>query len=321
VGLHAFTQEKAMIRRNVEFNSKGSKIRGVLATPDDAKGPYPIAVMGGGWCYVKEIVLPHYAENIVKAGVAVLMFDYRGLGESEGEPRQHIDPWGQIEDYKNAISFVTTQPDIDPNRVGIWGISYAGGHVIAVGATDPRVKCIVSTVPVVEGWETMKRCHGERKFEKMLQLIMDDRVKRSAGGPSAYMPMSHADPDNNLSSWPFPHVYEIFMRIKENEAPRHEHRNTVESVEMLLQYNVFPYAERILNTPTLVVVAEQDNITQWDLEIKMYNTIPAGNKRLVVLEKVNHMSLYSTRRHLEMASSEHARFLREHLIEKFAQPA
>jgi hypothetical protein len=64
-----------------------------------------------------------------------------------------------------------------------------------------------------------------------------------------------------------------------------------------------------------VVVAEQDNITQWDLEIEMYNTIPAGNKELVVLEKVNHMSLYSTRKHLEMASAHHARFLKKHLID------
>src|SRR3954468_5942275 len=163
------------MRKNVEFNSKGSKVRGVLVTPDAGKAPFPVAVMGGGWCYVKEIVLPHYAEAIVKAGVAVLMFDYRGLGESEGEPRQHIDPVAQIEDYKNAISFVSKQPEVDPRRVGIWGISYAGGHVIAVAATDPRVKCAVSTVPVVEGWETMKRCHGERKFEKLLALLMEDR--------------------------------------------------------------------------------------------------------------------------------------------------
>jgi hypothetical protein len=114
---------------------------------------------------------------------------------------------------------------------------------VIVAATDPRVKCAVSTVPVVEGWETMKRCHGERKFEKLLNLLMEDRVHRSDGQPSAMMPMSHSDPDNNLSSWPFPHVYEIFMRIKEKEAPRHEHRNTIESVELLLQYNVFPLCE------------------------------------------------------------------------------
>ncbi len=305
------------MKRNVEFNSKGYKVRGVLVTPETGKGPFPIAVMGGGWCYVKEIVLPHYAQAILNAGVAVLMFDYRGLGESEGEARQHIDPWAQVEDYKNAISFVAKQPEIDSQRIGIWGISYAGGHVIIVGATDPRVKCIVSTVPVVEGWETMKRCHGERKFAKLLDLVMEDRVRRSDGQPSSMMPMSHLDPDNNLSSWPFPHVYEIFQRIKEAEAPRHEHRNTIESMELLLQYNVFPYAKMILNTPTLVAVAEADNITQWDLEIQMYNAITAGNKELVVLEKVNHMSLYSTRNHLEMASAHHGRFLKKHLIDKF----
>lgn len=305
------------MRRNVEFNSQGSKIRGVLVTPETGTGPFPVAVMGGGWCYVKEIVLPHYAEAIVKAGVAVLMFDYRGLGESEGAVRQHIDPWGQVEDYKNAISFIAKQPEVDPRRIGIWGISYAGGHVVIVGATDPRVKCIVSTVPVVEGWETMKRCHGERKFAKLLDLVMADRVRRSDGQASAMMPMSHLDPDNNLSSWPFPHVNEIFTKIKNTEAPRHIHENTIESMELLLQYNVFPYAKMILNTPTLVVVAEQDNITQWDLEIQMYNTITAGNKELVVLEKVNHMSLYSTKKHLEKASGHHARFLKKHLIDDF----
>ncbi len=304
------------MKKSVEFNSKGSKVRAVLVTPETGSGPFPVAIMGGGWCYVKEIVLPHYAEAIVKAGVAVLMFDYRGLGESEGEPRQHIDPWAQVEDYKNAISFAAKQPEIDANRIGIWGISYAGGHVVIVAATDPRVKCVVSTVPVVEGWETMKRCHGERKFDKLLKLIQEDRVRRSDGQPGAMMPMSHSDPDNNLSSWPFPHVYEIFMRIKEKEAPRHEHHNTIESVDLLLQYDTFAYAKRILNTPTLVVVAEQDNITQWDLEIQMYNTIPAGNKELVVLEKVNHMSLYSTRSHLEKASGHHARFLKKHLIDE-----
>ncbi|MBK8324860.1 MAG: hypothetical protein IPL06_19825 [Betaproteobacteria bacterium] len=85
----------------------------------------------------------------------------------------------------------------------------------------------------------------------------------------------------------------------------------------MLLYDTLAYAKRILNILTQVVVAEQDNITQWDLEIQMYNTIPAGNKELVVLEKVNHMSLYSTRKHLEKASAHHARFLRKHLIEEF----
>jgi cephalosporin-C deacetylase-like acetyl esterase len=308
------------MKRNVEFNSKGSKIRGVLVTPESGQGPFPVAVMGGGWCYVKEIVLPHYAQAILKAGVAVLMFDYRGLGESEGPIRQHPASWDQIEDYKNAISFVMKQPEVNPERLGIWGISYAGGHVIAVGATDARVKCIVSTVPVVEGWETMRRCHGERQFEKLLKLVAEDRVKRSSGEPGGTMHMSHPDPVNNLSTWPFPHVHEIFMNIKKAEAPRHEHWNTIESTELLLEYDIFPFAKRILNTPTQVVIAEGDNITQWDLELAMYNSIPASCKEVVMLPKTSHMSLYAEKKKLEMASSAHARFLKKHLIDEYVEP-
>ena len=77
--------------------------------------------MAGGWCYVKEIVMPHYADFFVQSGLSVLIFDYRNLGGSDGQPRQHVDPYEQIEDYKNAISFAQTLPEIDPKRVGIWG--------------------------------------------------------------------------------------------------------------------------------------------------------------------------------------------------------
>ncbi|WP_219215981.1 alpha/beta hydrolase [Variovorax boronicumulans] len=303
-----------MQKRNVEFKSNGTTIRGILALPE-GKGPFPVAVMGGGWCYVKEVVLPHYAENMLKAGVACLMFDYRNFGGSDGDTRQHLDPWAQIDDYKHAISFAITQPEIDANRVAVWGISYAGGHAIIVGATDPRVKAIISTVPVVEGYETMQRCHGERRFADLLKLVAEDRESRFAGKPSAFMAMSSPTPETELSVWPFPHVGKVFNEIKAKEAPLHEHRNTVESLENLLMYNVFPYAKRILNKPTLVVVADQDNITQWDLEIAMYNSIPSGRKELVVLEKTDHMVLYSSKTQLEVASGVHARFLKKHFID------
>ena len=307
-----------MNQRNVEFLSDGVTLRGVLALPE-GNGPFPVAVMGGGWCYVKEVVLPHYAQNMLKAGVACLMFDYRNFGGSDGMPRQHLNPWEQVDDFKNAITFAGTQPEIDPERIAVWGISYAGGHAIIVGATDPRVKAIVSTVPVVEGYETMQRCHGERRFAELLKLVADDRVRRGSGKPSAMMAMSSPTPETELSVWPFPHVGKIFQDIKAKEAPLHEHVNTVESLENLLMYDVFPFARRILNKPTLVVVADQDNITQWDFEIKMYNAIPSGRKELVVLDKVDHMVLYSSQKQLAVASGVHAAFLKKHLVDPAAQ--
>lgn len=307
-----------MQQRKVEFLSNGITLRGVLALPE-GKGPFPVAVMGGGWCYVKEVVMPHYAQNILKAGVACLWFDYRNFGGSDGTPRQHLDPWEQVDDFKNAITFAGKQPEIDAERIAVWGISYAGGHAIIVGATDPRVKAIVSTVPVVEGYETMQRCHGERRFAELLQLVAEDRVRRGSGEPSAMMAMSAEDPQKLMSVWPFPHVGKVFMDIKAREAPLHEHHNTVESVENLLMYNVFPYARRILNKPTLVLVADQDNITQWDLEIDMFNAIASVRKELVVLEKIDHMVLYSSQNQLEVASGLQAAFLKKYLVDNVAR--
>ena len=137
--------------RKVQFKSEDHTLSGVLVLPEGVSGPVPLVVMGGGWCYVKEIVMPHYAKGIVAAGSAVLMFDYRNFGESTGERRQHINPSEQIEDFRNAISYAETLPEIDAQRIGVWGISYAGGHVISVAAMDSRVKLAVSNIPVVNG--------------------------------------------------------------------------------------------------------------------------------------------------------------------------
>jgi uncharacterized protein len=99
--------------------------------------------MAGGWCYIKELIQPEYAKLFVDAGIAVLTFDYRNLGEGEGQPHQHISPWEQIYDIIHGVTYVSTRPDVDPSRVGVWGINYAGGHVFPVAALDPRVKVIL----------------------------------------------------------------------------------------------------------------------------------------------------------------------------------
>jgi acetyl esterase/lipase len=303
------------MQKDVAFRSEDTRVRGTLILPGDAKAPVPVIVMGGGWCYVKEIVMPHYAKAIVAAGAAVLMFDYRHCGASDGEPRQLIDPNRQIEDFKSAVTFAGTLPEIDPNRIGIWGISYAGGHVLAVGAADARVKCIISNIPVVDGYENMRRVHGSARFNELQAALQADRVARAQKGDAGgRMPMSSRTPFEELSTWPFPLIHEVFHDIKQREAPLHEHWSTISSTEMLLSYNVFPCAERIYNTPTLMVVAEGDEITLWDQEIKAFNAIPSRQKELVVIPHVSHMSLYSQQSHLQIAGGAAADFVRKHLV-------
>jgi len=270
--------------------------------------------MAGGWCYVKELVQPDYAKAFVASGLAALVFDYRNLGTSDGEPRQHLDPWQQIEDYKNAISYAETRSEIDADRIGIWGISYSGGHVLVVGATDPRVKCIVANIPVINGFHTMRLVHGSIEFRKLSETMVDDRRKRSATGDYGYIPMSTAKPGSEVVTWPFPEVTSAFTHLKNTEAPNHEHRNTTASVELLCNYNCMPYAERLIDIPTLMTVAERDDITIWDDEVRTFNSIATPNKKLFVFKETSHMTLYADKTRRDVAAEVNRQWLVEHLI-------
>ena len=307
-----------MRREDVEFKSQGTTIRGHLYRPE-GPGPHPAVVMAGGWCYVKELVQPEYAQVFAGAGVAAaLVFDYRGFGESAGEPRQHVDPWAQIEDYKNAISWVETREELDSERIGVWGISYSGGHVLIVAATDPRVRCVVSNIPVVDGWLTMQQVHGALGFRALEARILEDRRKRLAGGDLGTLPMSTAEPARELSTWPFPEVTSAFLQLKQTVAPLHEHWNTVASVELLMSYDVRPFLRRILATPVLMSMAERDDITLWEAETEVFNRIATPEKRLFLCRDTSHMTLYSNRSRLEILAEEGRGFLVEQLVAPYA---
>lgn len=302
---------------DVSFQSSGTTIRAHLylpaGRPSADQGPHPVVVMAGGWCYVKELVQPEYAKVFAGAGIAALVFDYRGFGTSDGEPRQHIDPWAQIDDYKNAISFVETRPELDSKRIGIWGISYSGGHVLIVAATDPRVQCVVSNIPVVDGWRTMQSVHGALAFRRLEELILEDRRKRLATGVLGTMPMSSADPTRELATWPFPEVTSAFLALKNGVAPTHEHWNTIASTELLMSYDVRPFLRRILRTPVFMSVAEKDDITLWEEEISVFNQIATPDKRLFLVRDTSHMTLYSNKTRLEILAEEGREFLVENL--------
>src|SRR5262245_49842804 len=302
-------------RRDVEFRSGSATVRAHLYLPEHARGAHPCVVQAGGWCYGKALVQPHYARGFAGAGVAALVFDYRCLGASDGEPRQHLDPWAQIEDYRSAISWAEAQPELDPRRIGVWGISYSGGHVLVVGATDPRVRCIVSNIPVVDGLLTMKQVHGSLSFRRLEAAVLEDRRKRQAGGAHGYLPMSSDRPHEELSTWPFPEVKSAFLELQRTVAPAHEHRNTIASVELLMSYDVTPYARRILLPPTLMSVAENDDITLWDEEIRVFNQIATPDKKLFVCRDTSHMTLYSNLSRLEMLAREGRAWLVRHLLE------
>lgn len=303
-----------MNRQEVEFLSEGTRIRGWYYSPEGG-GSHPAVALAGGWCYVRELVMPYYAEEFASRGVGALVFDYRNLGVSEGEPRQHLDPWMQVRDYENALSYLQSRDDVDSDRLGAWGISYSGGHVIILAAIDPRVKAIVSQIPVVDGYRNMRRVHGTMGYRELWAKILEDRALRySSPDQRLYIPHATPEPAQDLSTWPFPETYHTFKALKETEAPLYQNSSTVESVDLLLNYDIIPFAKRVYDTPTLMIVAEGDDLTLWDLEIGAYNDLPTAKKRLHVLPHTTHMTLYSDRDKLEVAARQAGSWFAEHLL-------
>jgi pimeloyl-ACP methyl ester carboxylesterase len=274
--------------------------------------------MAGGWCYVKEIVMPTYATELAAVGCATLRFDYRGFGESDGDRRQHIDPWAQIEDYRNALSYAAGLSGVDAERLGVWGISYSGGHALILPAIDSRVRCAISNIPVIDGYESMRLVHGYGKgrFAKLEKALMEDRERRVRGEPEQMIPHNVPDPDKALCTWPFTTSYSFFSSASATFAPNYNALSTIESVELLTHYSVNDYLKRNLNTPTQMLIVEGDEHTPWDLQVKAFNNIGSVRKELSVMSKVTHIGLYSEKNFTVEAAKRNARFVREQLVNR-----
>jgi len=137
-----------MLVKEMEFPSEGATLRGRFYLPDAGNRPLPTVVMAHGTSATITMVIDRYAEAFCDAGLAVLLYDHRNFGISEGEPRQEINPWVQARGYRDAITYATTLKELDPKRIAVWGDSYSGGEVIVVAAIDERVKAVVAQCPV-----------------------------------------------------------------------------------------------------------------------------------------------------------------------------
>src|SRR5260221_6495225 len=135
-----------MTRRDIEFNAEGVTLRGWFYAAEGAGGSAPAVVMAHGFSAVKEMYLDSFAEMFAAAGLGVLVFDNRNFGASDGVPRQEIDPLAQVRDYRDAITYASTLPEVDATRIGSWARASPGGNERRLPRTDARAKASVSTV-------------------------------------------------------------------------------------------------------------------------------------------------------------------------------
>ena len=274
--------------QTVTFSSCGTTLTGLLLLPRGKSGPLPAIAMAPGLSGVKEGSIAKYAEFFARGGFAVLAYDNVNFGESGGEPRQEADPQLQRRGYRDAVTYLRLRPEIDRERIGIWGTSYAGGHVLEVAAHDRRIRCVVSQIGQMSGFEALRRAFRPQARVDALRDVYDDRERRFQGEPPRMIKAVSGMPGEPCAMAGMP-AYEYFME-QSRIAPRWQNSLTLRSLDLLWGLENSVFVSRISPTPLLMIVALEDELVPSDVSLAAYE-LALEPKKLVLLPG-NHFTPY-----------------------------
>jgi alpha/beta superfamily hydrolase len=139
------------VREDVEIESDGALLAAWFYPAHTDAPSAPCVVMGHGFSMTRADGLEEYAERFAAAGCHVLVFDHRYLGDSGGEPRQRFRIGHQQRDWRHAVAYARTRPEVDPASVVLWGYSFAGGHVSALLARGLDARAAMVLCPFADG--------------------------------------------------------------------------------------------------------------------------------------------------------------------------
>lgn len=276
------------MRRDIEIPAEGVTLRGWFFEPEGVE-PAPAVVMAPGFGGVKEQLLDRYAEVFATAGIGAVVYDPRNFGASDGEPRQEVEPWRQVEDYRYALTFAARLPEVDASRLGVWGTSFSGGHALVVAALDHRVRCAVSQIPPISGREGWLR-RVPPPVAAMLDDDFDaDRERRAGGGAPSTIPLVARRPGSPCVM-PDPEAWAFFDGLGA-AAPAWRNEVTLRSLDLARAYEPGIYAPWVSPTPLLIVAASDDGDSPTDLVLEAYRR--ALEPKQLCLLQGSHFEVYT----------------------------
>ncbi|MFZ4684206.1 MAG: alpha/beta hydrolase [Hyphomonadaceae bacterium] len=307
---YAYTMPEGVTTKEIVYYSDGVPCYGKIFYPKgfDATEKRPAIVMGQGWAG-SHVSIEKYAAAFAKHGLVAMTIDYRGWGNSSGNvrlispvdlgggmekdetrhtiinnatvwvKRTRLDAADQQEDYRNAISFIQGEPGVDPDRIGVWGSSYAGGNSLAVAGQDARVKAIAIQIPGIGGDPT------GLKPQTYSGQILQDAIKRARTGQGAEM-------------WT---GYSRSLLIDSEMLEANRENNTLQ------------WAKNIGERPFMVIVAEFDELINNTAAGKAAIDDAKGPKEYIVVPDITHFEMYSGKP-FEISSEAAARWFKTHLM-------
>lgn len=271
-----------MRRLPLPFFSSRLRLDADLYLPDDGGvgAPYPVIIPCSGFQGLKVIHPERFARALVPRGFAVLAFDYRGFGFSEGE-RGRLVPQEWAEDVRAAVDRVSAHPDLDADRVGLLGWGLGGGVVVYEAGDDPRVKAVVCCNGIADGRESTRKMHDAATWQKLLSRVETDRGNRTVVGRSEI-----TDPWDivrlNLDTSTDGYVEQELYK-----APGFGSGVTLESADYLLRFQPWTKVANISPRPVMVVHGSDNQLHKVDEAQRLYDTAQEP-KELVLLEGLGH---------------------------------
>ena len=240
--------------------------------------------MAHGFSAVREQRLDAYAERFAAAGMAVLVFDYRHFGASEGQPRQLLSIGRQLADWRAAVAHARNLPDVDPKRVAVWGSSFSGGHVVAVAAADPAIAAVVSQAPFTDGVSAIA-AGGAVQALKLTGAGLRDALAMLLRREPSYLPA--VGPPGSLAVMTAEEAEPGFAKI---DPPQSTWQNRVAGRVALAVGGYRPYAKfHKLRQPVMVAICDHDGTTPSGRAVKAAEKSPNAE---LVRYPIGHFEIY-----------------------------
>ena len=262
-------------------------LRGSVYLPDAPDKSAPVIIMSAGLADSAKRLEPS-AEAFVKDGFGVLLYEHRNTGISDGEPRLEIDPVAQSRDMRMAITFAQSFEGFDAERIGLWGASFSGAHVLDVSAYDKRVKAVVSLIPWISGFDVVVRAGGLPALEAFQKMIIGEWQKVLAGDSPTLVTLGRGtkDPSQEFSLFRDDAAMNYFENGPVGKPDTWRNQFTLRSLAYLVDYDLRAHAKRISPTPLMMILALEDKTMpaepafeffQNALEPKELVTVPGGH--------------------------------------------
>ncbi|GAA4820643.1 alpha/beta hydrolase [Nocardioides caeni] len=263
-------------REDVKIDSHGTACAAWLYRPTGAENP-PIIVMAHGFAAIRALRLDAYAEKFAEAGYAVLVFDYRGWGDSEGEPRRVLNIRAQHQDWRAAVAHARSLEGVNTAKVVLWGTSFGGGHALHLASADHAVAAVIAQVPHISG-PASAFSQPPSLVARLVAAGARDQLRAITGRQPYRVPA--AGYPGEVAMMTSPDAAPMAIRLAGDRYEELLDQNDV-AARIALRVPFYSPGRRTprVIAPTLVQIAERDTVTPFQVALKAAKRLPRGEVR------------------------------------------